>query len=80
MAMECKNCEGRGKLTDMLGYRETCRECNGLGVLPRFIYEEVERDCMKHYLNTDPHPRYRMVSASLDSEARLFHIIFEENE
>jgi hypothetical protein len=80
MAMECKNCNGSGKEVNMLGDIVKCSDCNGMGVLPRFVYEVVEREYMEQYLDTNPNPRYRMVSASIDSHGNKFHIIFEEKE
>lgn len=80
MAMQCKNCNGSGKDVNMLGEIGKCYDCNGLGVLPRFVYETVENYGLGQYLRNNPNPRYRMVSTTLDSETKLFHIIFEEKE
>jgi hypothetical protein len=80
MGMECKACKGKGKLTDMLGDIGKCYDCNGTGMMPRFIYETVESYGIEQYLKNDPNPCYRMVSATLDAGTSLFHIIFEEKE
>jgi len=65
--MDCPTCNGEGSLpstNDEVFNSLVCSDCNGTGKVLRFITEVMKVTKIKEYLDTEPHPEYRLVAVT----------------